>query len=50
MKIKKLEVTIEESRERENIIANNERYKYLFEYMAMMTGVDLPIEEANDNE
>ena len=46
MKINKLNKPIEESREQERIAADNERYKYLFEYIAMMTDVELPIEDS----
>ena len=47
MKIKKMYGMVKEERERENLAAENEKNKYLIEYMAMMTDVDLPTESRN---
>ena len=48
MRVNKLNKSIEESREQERIAAGNEKYQYLFEYIAMMTDVELPEDSATE--
>lgn len=47
MRIKKLNGLVKEERERERVAAENEKNKYLIEYVAMMSDVDLPTESEN---
>lgn len=47
MRIKKLNGLVKEERERERMAAENEKNKYLIEYVAMMSDVDLPTESEN---
>lgn len=48
MLIRKLTNGIKESREEENNVADTEKNRYLIEYLAMMTDVELPTDNTNE--